>query len=361
MSVFPGPTNVYVPTFSPGASGALQTEFSRNPASFALNQYVQVVPVSKRVGKYLRINPDDGGRVESTAEYSWPDGQNRPRGGEADHEFVDYATERYAYSFQMGNITVEQADWDIVAAHGRSKAQKAMTARTLRMNTLLNTAGNWPADNTDTATAVGGGVWLASTEANGFIQAGIQGVRLAVLQATVGAVDMESEFVMVMGPTVATEISQAPEIKSYIKNYPRGEDFLRGQAVFNQWGLPPELWGVRVVVDSTVRVSSVKDVPPGTTASTKVTLWDNPGTGNVVFLSRPGGLIGTEGVPSFSTASVYVYAPEGGPDGEGRGGDMFVETRTDDWNRITMGSVVEDVDEVLTAPISGFLLTNVLS
>lgn len=358
----PGPTNVFVPTFSPGATGALQTEFSRNPASFALNKYVQVVPVEKRVGKYLRIDPDDAGRIVTEDDYTWPDTTDRPRGEEVDFSFPPYETTRHSYGFRIGFITEEQADWDIIASHARAKAQKAMTFRTLATQTLLATAANWPADNFgdgddfSTGFISGGADGALWTEALGVLQGLFQSVRQQIVDSTVGAVDIQNEFVAVMGPEVAVAMSRSPEVKTYVKNYPRAEDFLRGSAIFQQWGLPPDLWGVKVEVDHTVRISTHR----GAATKTSAPIWDTA-TGSIAFLSRPGALVGTEGVPSFSTVSLYVHSPGRGVNADDRGGDMAVETIVDPWNRVTNGSVVDDFAPLITAPIAGAYVNGLIS
>ena len=57
--------------------------------------------------------------------------------------------------------------------------------------------------------------------------------------------------------------------------------------------------------------------------------------------------MGAEGVPDFSTLSIFAYE------------DMTVETEDDTWNRRVRGRVVDDSAVVLTAPLSGYLLTDV--
>jgi hypothetical protein len=65
----------------------------------------------------------------------------------------------------------------------------------------------------------------------------------------------------------------------------------------------------------------------------------------MVFVSRPGGLIGNEG-PSFSTATIFAYE------------DMTVETMDDPWNRRVRGSVTDNSATVLTAALSGLYIAD---
>jgi hypothetical protein len=65
----------------------------------------------------------------------------------------------------------------------------------------------------------------------------------------------------------------------------------------------------------------------------------------MVFVSRPGGLVGNEG-PSFSTATIFAYE------------DMTVETLEDPWNRRVRGSVTDNSATILTAPQSALYIAD---
>ena len=91
------------------------------------------------------------------------------------------------------------------------------------------------------------------------------------------------------------------------------------------------------MVDTTTRVTNRK----GATKARSSMYSDG-----IVFVSRPGGLMGTEGVPDFSTVTCFAYE------------DMTVETMDDTWNRRVRGRVVDDSDIVLTAPLSGYFVTD---
>ncbi len=67
----------------------------------------------------------------------------------------------------------------------------------------------------------------------------------------------------------------------------------------------------------------------------------------VLVASRPGGLIGVEGSPDFSTLGLFWFEDE-----------MTLETFNDAKNRLIEGHVVENTDEQVLSPLSGYLLTS---
>ena len=115
--VAPGSANTYVPTFSE-ATGLVQVEFSRNPASFAVNQYAKLVPVSKDTGYYLKIDEEEHARVVSTSDWVWGDGNDAPEGIQQDNEFTAFRTQRHEPTLQLGQKSVQNADFEVVAGEG---------------------------------------------------------------------------------------------------------------------------------------------------------------------------------------------------------------------------------------------------
>lgn len=335
--VAPGSANTYVPTFSE-ATGLVQVEFSRNPSSFALNQYSKLVPVSKDTGYYLSIDEEEQARVVTLSDWMWADGNDAPEGIQNDHEFTAYRTERHAPTFQLGNKASSNADFEIIAAHARMAASKCMRIRSYRASTVLTTSGNWPTGTTDSAGNVGGGQWQGSSSANGYIQKSFNGVVEAILANTNEAVTA-ADITCVMSDVTAHVITESPEYKDFFQGSPFAVNMVRGAGEFNEFLLLSQFFGVGgIIVDPTSRVTNRKG---GTKARSR--LYDD----DVVFVSRVGGQMGTEGVPDFSTLSIFAYE------------DLTVETEDDTWNRRVRGRVVDDSAIVLTAPLSGYLLTDV--
>ena len=336
-----GGLNTYVPSTNALATGALQVEFTRAVNSFAITRYAQIVACNQQTGYYLRLNSDDNVRVTDINEFVWPLGNDRPVGKMNEHDFVTFTAQRYAFPFYIPNETVKQAAWDIVAQHARSKAQLAMTARSMRTATALtNTAAvtAFTAAGNYQATASGWkGVWTSST--TNVIQASIQDALQKISLATGGAVRSE-DICMVISPTVANSLSQTEEIRNYVKNYAAGAlPFLQGGDIFSRYGLPPNLFGVSVVVDDSVKITTRK----GAASATRSFVYGN----SAIFVSRPGGLIGVEGSTSFSTCQIFAFE------------DMTVENWDDPKDRRIEGRVIDNSTSELVAPVSGFLCANV--
>lgn len=337
-----GGLNTYVPSTNALATGALQVEFTRAVNTFPITKYAQIVPVSQMTGYYLRLDSDDNVRVTDVNEFAWPLGNDRPVGKMNQHDFVAFTAQRFAYPFYIPNETVKQAAWDVVAQHARSKAQLAMTARTIRTATALTNAaavsaftavGNYYA----TGTAISGGAWTTST--TNIIQRGIQVALQRIALATGGAVRGETDIMMVISPTVANLLSQTQEVRDYVKNYPAALPFLQGADTFAKYGLPPNLFGVQVVVDDSVRVTTKK----GAASTTRSFIYGN----SAVFVSRPGGLVGVEGSTSFSTTQIFAFE------------DMTVENWDDPKDRRIEGRVIDNSTSELVAPVSGVLVADV--
>jgi hypothetical protein len=334
-----GGLNTYVPSTNALATGALQVEFTRAVNTFPITKYAQIVPVNQMTGYYLRLNSDDNVRVTDTNEFAWPLGNDRPVGKTNEHDFVSFVCARYAYPFYIPNETVKQAAWDVVAQHARAKAQLAMTARSMRTATALTTAATFNAVGNyyATGTAISGAAW--TTSSTNIIQKGIQTALQRISLATGGAVRGETDVMMVISPTVANLLSQTQEVRDYVKNYPAALPFLQGADTFAKYGLPPNLFGVQVVVDDSVKVTSKK----GAASATRSFVYGN----SAVFVSRPGGLVGVEGSTSFATCQIFAFE------------DMTVENWDDPKDRRIEGRVIDNSTSEVVAPVSGVLVADV--
>ena len=335
-----GGLNTFVPTFSP-ATGQIQIEFTRSVNRFPITQYAQIVPVQQMSGYYLRIDEEETARVVNTQDLQWPLGEDRPTGINSDFEFNQFTCQRFQTSFNIPQETARQAQWDITASHARIAAAKMMTHRAYRAATTLTTAGNWTTSVNYFAAATD----LVSGLTNGIqgtdgVQAVVRAAIEKIVQNTVGAVGPQ-DILMIVNPITARLMATSDGVRDYIKNTPHALNFLKGDVTFAAYGLPSNLFGLGgVVVDDTVRVSTRKGG-----ANTRGFFYGSSTAPGIVFVSRPGGLVGNEG-PSFSTLTTFAYE------------DMTVETMEDPLNRRVRGSVTDNSAVVLTAPLSGLYIAD---
>jgi len=346
MPAYPSGFNTFVPSFD--ASGQMVVAFSRNPKDFALNQYVTLTPVKKSVGYFLRVTAEVAARVLNSTnlnEFIWPDSNDAPSGewGRESFVFAPFNTTRYAFPFRIGYKAEQQADWKILALHAAFAAQDAMTARTLRVINALFNSANYAANHVSTVTALAGGFWSAGTGTNPIIKKSLNLAAQQIQLDTIGKVKMK-DLVLVIDPVIADAMGRSQEVHQFLANSPFALAEVRGDAP-NQngaWGLPTKLYGVPLVVEDAVQVTSRKLA--ATTTRSYAT-----GGNTAALVARPGGLTSEAGGPSFSTCHVFAYE------------EMTVEQRDDPDNRRISGRVVEDYDVQIVAPAAGYVFTHILS
>jgi len=346
-AIFPAQQNTFIPSHE--ESNRLVVDFSRNPDKFTLNQYIQIVPVEKPLGYYLKMTVEERMRITTTTltEHLWADSNDAPNGseGKESFEFLPFACTRYAYAVNVGYMSSDNASWDMLGQYANIRAQQAMTARTQLCLTALTTTGNY-GSNYGTATAAGGGKWDVATTSNLYIKKGIDYAVKAILKAT-GAVVTVDDLQLVVGPDLAAIMAESQEIADFVKGSPFALGYIRGDIPGKsgnnrRFGLPETYAGVRLVVEDCVKVTSRKG------ASSTSSSFMLAAT-SAFITARPGGLVGTAGGPSFSTATLFVYNKD----------DMSVETRDDVDNRRRTIRVVDTIAPVVTAGSSGYLFTSV--
>src|SRR5262249_9710136 len=161
---------------------------------FAINNYVQIVPVTKDVGYYTSMTVEEAGRMlqSNLADHFWADGEDAPddRGQTESFQFLPYQTKRYFYGFRLGQKASVEDSWDILAQHGQIKAQQAMTARTQMAVSLLTDSGNYPTANVSAVTSISGvtGAWDVSTSTRQDIKRSIDYALDLIRKATLGGV-----------------------------------------------------------------------------------------------------------------------------------------------------------------------------
>lgn len=343
--VYPGGSNTFIPNHQ--ATNGLVIGFSRNAEDFALNNYVQLKPVTKDQGKYLRITTEEAGRIldADLAEFVWADGNDRPVNNDGTELFnyEDYRTQRYDFGYKLGRKAEEQADWEVGKTHQRIKAQQAMTGRTVKTHGVLAAAGSWDAAHIKDVTTISGntGTWDASTSARQDIKRSLNYAAEQILKSTLGVVK-KKDLRLVLNPTSAHRISETQEIVDHIKGSPEAYSQVKGgDGKWSAWGLPDRLYGYDIVIEDAVKVTSRR----GATTATRGFVM---GDAIAYMLARPGGLVAPAGDgPNFSTICLFVYE------------EMTVEEFDDEKNRRLEGHVVDDFTPVQTASVSGFKFTGI--
>lgn len=340
---YPGGSNTYIPQWE--ATGLI-VKYTRNPSFFRINRYVKELKVPRDMGYYLTLDGDQPYRVVSINDYLWEDSTDAP-GGRQERQafgFLPYRTARYCFPFHLGKKSVDQAEWPIIAEHAAMAAAKAMTVRTLLNTTLATTSANW-SGGWGTNFSATTGVWSTSDSTNLYIQKNINSALIAVEQASGGIVTDEEALQLVFNPTLARGISTSPELRDYIKGSPDALSAITDQRNPNRkYGLAPFLYGLRLVVENAVVVTTPKSgnvpSPPGQTRSY---IWP---TQFVNISSRPQGIVAPESQTlDFSTFCFRFYE------------QMTTESKTDADNRREVGRVVEDYVVTLQAPQTGYLFT----
>lgn len=344
VAVTPGAHNVFVHDHE--ASSRMVVDFSRNINKFKVNQYAQIWPAKKTAGLYLVMGLEEAARVVNTDESLWADGADRPVdfGALEDFEFLPFRTKRHAYSFPLGDLTVEQATWDIMAQHLDYQAKKAMTTRTIKVQQQLQDPTKHLASHVKDADDFDGvaGDWGAATTQNQNIKRTLGQITERILLDTLGAVTRE-DLIIVIGPGGANRLSQAQEFVDHVKGSPDSYAQVRGElkGLNTQYQMPDNLYGMKLVVEDTVRVTNRK----GAAKATSFVL----GNDKAIVVSRVGGLEGVADAPSFS--SVVQFMKE----------EMTVEKVREAIHRRTTGSVVEDFEAKLVAPVSSYLIEDLFS
>lgn len=335
---YPSGYNTYVPNTE--ATNNLIIDFARNPKDFKLNQYTQTIKVDRNVGLYTRMTNEVCAQFQSANESVWVDASERSLGAQNLESFAEetYHTTRRNFSVTLGYLSTQQASWDLTAQYQKILGTQAMTARTsIVINALTDTSNYDNSHVIDVSTDFG--VWDSSTTATGYIKATLYNATNLILRDTLGNVRL-NDLMLVISAEGASQLMQSQEIVDYIKGTPDSWKMTQGTLASGPYGLPETIYGLKVVVEDGVKVTSPK-------GASRAPDWLWPKTTGVIC-ARPGGLTATQG-PNFSTC--VTFAKE----------EMTAESFDDPRNRRTVLSVTEDYCAQVIAPVSGVVLTNLFT
>lgn len=337
-AVHPGANNTFVQ--HPEASGNLAVGFARDPKTFAYARYAQIIPATKTSGLYMELTTEEAGRADLNRS-RWAPGSDSPDHGDTEKfEFKEFACQRYAEQTKLPIEAVQQADFKVDAIQMQVAAQKLVTGRTMEIVTAMTADANYDSSHILTCGSGGDitgmtGSMVASTAARGDIKRALETGAELIRKATLGAVKLE-DLRFVISPEFARKLGGSNEITEFIKGSPDAKDYIFGKLGANSYyNLPAKLYGIEVVVEDAVKVTSAR-------GATKVTADVMP-EATPVLIARPGSLVGLEGAPSFATVALFVW----------KDSDMLVESREDSWHRKWEGRVTDWRQAKVIAPISG--------
>ncbi len=345
-TMYAGPGNVFVPSFDTQAN--LIVNYSRDPKKFKINELMTITPVSKPIGKWLRIKPEVQGNITDQWRQSrkWADGAPRPiqlEGGQK-HDWFEYFTTRYIESFPIGYQTEENAIWDIIKTQSAALAGRMMTGIALEAYQIMQDSANY--SNTATATVSGGGLWSAATSTNRYIENSLNYALEAIQKSTMNGVSAD-DLVLVLSPEVAKRIAVSAEVADYMAGSPFSGLYLQGEAFKQQlgnYGMPSVLYGIKVIVDPLVRDTAALGA-----TSNPVFLADGSPTPSAYLISRQGSLGSEAGGSNFSFLHCFKYTPE----------EFYTEVVDIPFDKRKVLSVIDNRQVKVVASESAVLITGI--
>lgn len=354
LSAYPGPTNVYIPAFGGKQMAKLIISFAQNIRAYPVGKLATRTEVDLLSGHWLILNPEALARVFTDPNsYVWVDGQPRPMGkwNEQDFNTLSYQCVRRTQQDQIGWQTREQAVWDIQETKLQALAQQMMTLRTLAFYNLALNSSNHLASHVKTATAwsnIGGtgGFWSAGTVTNPIIKRSLANAANFIRQDTNNAVNYK-DLTVVISPPAAIAMSNSAEIHDYLARSQFALAQIKGEENQNgEYGLPPKLYDMKLVVDGTLKTSTPRLQIPGT-------FLDQMDDNTALILAAPGDLSSNVGQlnSAFSSIHMFVY----------KGEEMVVETWDEPWHHRTNLGVHETYDFRFASNRTAALVTNLFS
>lgn len=281
-----GYQNVYIPGYQ--GDGESQKRFivgfTLNEEGFALNNYVTVVGSDKPIAYYMKFKSEDFVRIPHAGgeDLRWADGTDRPRAQENPRfTNVQYELRRYGDQTTIGDMAEQFSDiGSLLPIVQESFATQFMVRRAISAQTALTTSGNYPTATThyyakygvlaNAAASLGypaGYFGTAGTQTiydgtldDAFIGKTLNHAMTLILKRSNGNVK-PSDLILVMNPNTAARLAKTREIRSYLAQQAGSLDVLKGQTpgMWPTFGLPNPLYGLKVLVDATTKVTSKQD------------------------------------------------------------------------------------------------------
>ena len=341
-----GYQNVYIPGYM--GDGELQKRlmvgFTLNEEEFPLNNYVTVFGADEPKFFYNRWYSADFARLPHATglDMRWADGAERPRAGEGPRfDAVSVETLRYGDLDYIGDQVVDLSKiGPLIPIRQQAMAGKFMLLRAAMTQTELTTSTNYPSSGTKhyyaTWTALAADAVAQGYPANYF---GVSGVNfigdgtlndpligkaikhgvLQILKRSNGRVKPQ-DLMLLMNPNTANRLANTQEVRVYIAQQINAIDTIKGQgdtAIWPTFGLPNPLYGLKVLVDPTVKVTTKQD---HVNEDSQVFVVQD---GLFSIIARPGAVSGMPGSEGFGSLALwqdkkFAMKPETFPDPQNR-------------------------------------------
>lgn len=297
----------------------LLINYARNPAEYAINQYLTISTVGKIQGIYPKFFAPDQIRLNSQTgdDMIWEDGTPidlaKVAAGKSRRTHVKYFLTRYKREDTIGYHTIEQSEYDERRLRLNDLTNQLMTLRTLNaLTAIFDTTNNWPAASVKTATAWGnvvgtGGTWDTGTTTAPYVKLGLTGIRSRVHLATNGKVKLK-DLILGLDPLTAGKIASSQEIHTYLAQQSRSLAVLKGEDPDSNedWMLPNPMYGFKVIIEATPAVIGNQS----DTEDAQVYAMNQIATKSAFVVARPGGIDSGMGGAKFSTVHLLEKSGE---------------------------------------------------
>lgn len=325
----PGYQNIYIPGYMGDGESQrrLMIGFALNEENWALNNYITVFGADKPIAYYPRFYHADFVRIPhaDAVDARWADASERPK-SDPGVRFVNesYELHRYSQSMYTGDLAQEFSDiGSLIKLNQDFLASRAMIRRSVFAHTELTTSTNFQTSGSvhyyakygvlaNTAATLGYSAGYFGAAGTDNITVGTindpiigkvikHGVKV-ILKKTNGQVTPQ-DLLLVVNPNTADRLANVQEIRAFIAQQINSIDYTKGEGDFkiDSFGLPTKLYGLKVMVDSTVKVTSKHD---NVNEDTQTFVLQD---GLFAIVSRPGGVSGMTGGSSFSTLALFQH------------------------------------------------------
>lgn len=339
----------YVPSYDTSAN--LIVNYGRNPKDYQVNTLAKIFNVDKQEGFYAKLDPAEYARITNPQNIVWPDGQ--PLGyGLQDAQgmtFLPYFTQRRAVFTTLGDLTVDQSQIPMIAQQQSVLANKMMLYRSKAFYNCGFDSNNHLASHVNTATAIGGGVLSSATASNNYIQQTFRAVATQIQQDTYGQVD-RSQLSVIMSPQTAMRLAATQEIRdTLVQQQLASEQVLEGGSKTWAFGLPPVLYGIRVIIDTACEDAGPR-APLNSAAAVPTFQANSTPNYNLLFVVRQGDLeIEGNLATDFTSIAFFML----------HGKEMVSEVFDIYWEKRKQLILWENWDVRMVAPETAYLVTSV--